>query len=117
MPLISSQVQYRKCEKSKCGCRIWGGGAACTPTKQPLPYHADNFADSDQLLLCGDGLLGYLQRMSNYTIHKSGSVTPGLGSRPLSETARVRKYGRLRGMEEPGLFDRLRHMMGGEVVR
>jgi hypothetical protein len=96
---------------------IAGGGQRGTPTKHPVPCHADNLADSDQLLLCGDGLLGYLQRMSNYTIHKSGSVTPGLGSRPLSETARVRKYGRLRGIEEPSLFDRLRHMMGGDVLR
>lgn len=58
-----------------------------------------------------------LRTMSRYTIHKSGSVSSGLGSRPLSETARVRKYGRLHGMEEPGLIDRIRLMLGRRSIR
>tara|TARA_B100000378_G_scaffold4492_1_gene4148 strand:+ start:716 stop:883 length:168 start_codon:yes stop_codon:yes gene_type:complete len=55
--------------------------------------------------------------MSRYTIHKSRGFTAGMGSRPLSETVRIRKYGRIRGMEEPGLFGRIRAMLSRELFR
>jgi len=55
--------------------------------------------------------------MSRYTIHKSRGVAAGMGSRPLSETARIRKYGRIRGMEEQGLFGHIRAMLSRKLFR
>ena len=55
--------------------------------------------------------------MSRYTIHKSRGVAAGMGSRPLSETARIRKYGRIRGMDDPSVFSRIRSMLGRELFR
>jgi hypothetical protein len=55
--------------------------------------------------------------MSRYMIHKSGGISPGLGSRPLSETARVRKYGRIRGFDETGLLDRIKSIFSRDTMR
>ena len=55
--------------------------------------------------------------MSRYTIHKSGGITPGLGSRPLSETARIRKYGRMRGLDETSLLDRIKSIFSHNTMR
>jgi len=55
--------------------------------------------------------------MSRYTIHKSRGFTAGMGSRPLSETVRIRKYGRIRGMEEQGLFGHIRAMLSRKLFR
>jgi len=45
--------------------------------------------------------------MARYTIHKSANLTSSIGYKPMSETARIRRFGRLRGIGDMSLKERL----------